>query len=429
MLLRPERRLVEADPGLPGLGVLLDTRRLTEWLTLADPRITAVERRYVRYKKGTSCLVGLRLTVDGEQHGASVLGVGVAGVDKLTKTRDRARRGAVIAADERLHLLATTPAADRDLPALAQFLEDRRRPRLLAGLLPQLDLRGHGIETLSHKPHRRWVGLLTTRAGERVVLRAYPPDEIGRRRRAIDALADGRPPTPAVLGSVSEMGLLAVEYLPGASLDRALRTGRARRTRLAGAGAALALLHDRDPSSLSLPERTLADECRAVELAAGSLADLLPGCSSTVGALAEAITGRLGQDDSGQQHPLHGDFSVDQVVLGQDGKVAVVDLDSAAIGDPAIDLACATADLAAMAVRDEDGEVEQRRADALLEGYGAVLGVPCPERLAVHTAAQLLRRAVDPFRLCQADWPTAVEALVDRAVAALAPSGRVRGTR
>ena len=240
----------------------------------------------------------------------------------------------------------------------------------------------------------------------------------------IRELAQGRPPTPEVLGVDAGTGLVALEYLPGRVLDDTLGRERAGRTKLAGAGAALALLHDRHLSAL--PARTADHDAAAALAAAEHIAVLLPDLAGTVRGLAGGIVRGMA-DLPLMRTTIHGDFSADQVVIAPDGRVALVDLDSGAIGDPASDLACAAAALASRTVLGGDPSVETLRVRALFEGYSALRPLPAPETLALHVAAMLLRRAVDPFRLCAPSWPPAVTALVGRAENALAGASAPAG--
>ena len=69
---------------------------------------------------------------------------------------------------------------------------------------------------------------------------------------------------------------------------------------------------------------------------------LLPELTERAADLAERIAGRL-SGLAPVRVPVHGDFSADQAVLGPDGVAGLIDLDSAALGDPAADLGCAEA--------------------------------------------------------------------------------------
>src|SRR4051794_14026842 len=67
MLSTPDADLARREPALPGLATLLDPDAFAEALRGAAPalRPRAARVTYVRYKPGTSCLVGYRVESDG----------------------------------------------------------------------------------------------------------------------------------------------------------------------------------------------------------------------------------------------------------------------------------------------------------------------------------------------------------------------------
>ena len=412
--------LVAADPAVPGFGVLLDDAALAGWLRRHGVPISGVRRRYLRYKPGTSCVLEAELTTASGRAGCFVTAYDEHGADKLGKTVVKAPDRSLLAVDPEGLLLAATPAADRDLPALAVLADAACRRRLLRRLLPgRAGVGNGGVSALHHKPQRRWVGLLRPDEGPPVVLRAYRPGAAARAVGVAHQLAAGPPRTPAVLGADLELGITALQYLPGQVLDESLAAGRASGAELAAAGAALATLHARDLPGL--PPRTAQDEVEAVHLAAAQLAVLLPDLADRATGLAEQLAAGL-LALTVEPVPLHGDFSTDQVVVGADGTLALIDLDSGALGDPAVDLGCAAGGLAGAAV--QSGSVlHPGGLRALYAGYAGVRPLPDPERLGLHTAAQLLRRSVEPFRRCAPGWPGMAGQLLAQAEAAVARAG------
>ena len=87
---------------------------------------------------------------------------------------------------------------------------------------------------------------------------------------------------------------------------------------------------------------------------------------------------------------MHGDFSVDQIVLGPDGPV-FLDWDRAGTGLAAVDLA-------GLRAAGLDAESWQR----VLDGYAEVR--PLPDSLDWYVAAALLERAAEPFRAGHREW-------------------------
>ena len=404
MLSSADRALIARDPHVPGLPLLLDDEALGDWLG------APVRRRYVRYKPGTGCVLGL--DVAGRR--AFVVAYAHGGAGKLGKAVDRSPSTALLAVDPARLLLAGLPAADRDLPALGRLLAEpssdlgasSSRDRLLGRVLPGRDLAGADLRLLSHKPQRRWVGLLTPSSGEPVVLRVHRPTDSDALLRSAMLLSAGQPGTPQLLGSHVRAGVIAMTWLTGEELHGLLAVERATAEQLRAAGAALAVLHARPPGLLV--HRTAADDHSAVTRAAAAVGALVPDLAGR----AEALAGRLIGQFSDEPRPLvtvHGDFSADQVVLRDDGSAGLVDLDAVAAGEAALDLGSAIAALSCSALlgngpRDVAGTVH-----LLLDGYAEVAPLLAPDRLDLHTCAALLRRAAEPFRLCVADWALQVE--------------------
>ncbi|MGH3318466.1 MAG: hypothetical protein ACRDO0_20150, partial [Nocardioidaceae bacterium] len=187
MLRAADQNLVVRDPAVPGLAVLLDDEALGLWLSEQMQETARVRVHYLRYKHATSCV--LAGDVNLADSGRACLVSAYAHPDnvKATKTLQRAPAGSVLGVDPARGLLATTPAADRDLPALALLDDDVRRRRLLRRVLGDRPGLHHAtVQTLRHKPHRRWVGIVQPRHGPQAVLRCYRP---GRARAATEAIA------------------------------------------------------------------------------------------------------------------------------------------------------------------------------------------------------------------------------------------------
>lgn len=413
MLSPADEAVVLRDPALPGLALLLDDDALGDWLGRRLQAPARVSGRYLRYKHGTSCVLVADVDTGSSQQSCLFSAYAEPVSVKVTKTVERALPGSVLGTEPARGLLVTTPGADRDLPALAWLDDPDRRDRLLRRLLgDRRGMRGAAVQTLRHKPHRRWVGLVQPASGPRIVLRAYRTGSLRTATHAIAAWGEGPPRTPRLLGVRTRRGIAAVEYLDGDVLGHCgvLADDEAFRC----AGATLAGLHSR--RGIALNATGPHAEADAVRAAIDQLARLLPGQNDDLHDLADTVVSRmdaLGRAD----RPIHGDFSPDQVIVGDDGETAFIDLDSARLGDPAVDLACAAGSLARDVVLGTvPAGTAESRLDALYAGYATVRPLPDAERIATHQAAHLLRRATEPFRLRLTPcWPDASRDLVARA--------------
>ncbi len=429
MLSPADQELVLRDPALQGLGLLLDEERLGAWLSDRTATPVRLRPRYLRYKRGTSCVLAGHLESTGDVQPCLVSAYPLDDSAKLTKTVERAPRGSVLGVDHVRGLLATTPAADRDLPALTRFADDDMRRRLLRTLLGnRKGVRGATLQTLRHKPHRRWVGLVDLTHGPRFVLRAYRPSEARAAVEAVGACTAATVRTPRLLAADTHRGVAVVSYVPGDVLTRLARVDPGRGLdNFRTAGAALRKLHE--SVDMDLRTTSLAMEAHAIRTAATQLGVLMPDDVDFLRELVSDLTTRLLSLEP-VRAPVHGDFSADQVVIDASGDATLIDLDSARLGDPASDLAC----LAAAVTRDVVlGTVAEATGEAWLhalhDGYSQLYGTP-EERLAIHRAAHLFRRAVEPFRLRQtAAWPDATRALLTRARTTLDKRNVVDGIR
>ena len=410
MLTPADASVAARDPALPGLAVVLDADALSALLG------ARAVRRYVRYKPGTSCVVAARLDTGDDA-------VVTAYAEDDRRKADKTSAGcpdAVLAHDAGRRVLAVQPSADRDLPALAVLADSRRRGRLLRRLLPG-GLPGVEVSTLAYKPHRRWVGRADVSV-HAVVLRAYPPLAATAAADNVRRLQRTAPRTPRLLGHDPGSGLVAVEHLPGHDLAQAVRLHRAGAEEVQAAGRALAALHASSVDGTAT--RPAPNDAGAVRAAAAHLAALCPDLGALAAELAEELVRRLdGLPDL--RRTVHGDFSLDQVVL--DGsEVALIDLDRAGTGHPAGDLATAAAACAVASPADPHTPVLLA---ALHAGYGQVASLPDPRAVELLTAVALLRRAAEPFRAARPRWHEEAESLVRQAqdhAAVPLPRGRQR---
>ena len=138
MLSPADLALVSRDPALPGLSVLLDDDAVSALVG------APVRRTYLRYKPGTSCVLGATAMLPDGLADIFVTAYNAAGTVKADKVLAEAPLGSVLAFDRTAGVVAARAAADRDLPLLGVLDNERRRRRLLERVLPDRGgLRGH----------------------------------------------------------------------------------------------------------------------------------------------------------------------------------------------------------------------------------------------------------------------------------------------
>ena len=357
------------DPAVPGLELLLSDDPLRHWL--AERGEVLLRRNYLRYKPGTSCVAGVRLASGP----AFLLAVSAAAAPKLDKSIVKAP-GDVLAHDRERLLLLASFTGDRDLPALADL------EYLVGRLLP--DAERPVLETLVHKPQRRWVGLART-GGDRppVVVRAYQRGRVTHPlvRLRLAQQFRGLVRVPRLVARSTRSALMVAEFLPGPPL-----AGQQAGELLAAATAAgevLARVHNHAVGAI--PPALVADPGETATLVAA----LAPSLAGRVAELTRLL--RVATPAAARTGMCHGDFSLDQVVGGEQG-LGLIDWDRAGRGHQAADLGSAIA-----------AGLPEDAAAALLEGYRRVRTVP-PD-LAWHLARARFQRLAEPFRLASPRWP------------------------
>ena len=421
MLSVADAELVARDPALPGLPLLLDSDAFAAALraTLPAADVGAARATYVRYKRGTSCLVAYRLQIDGDEIDVYAKAYRRGDGAKIGKARERlSGEGPLGPAGFVLDEAAVTVQAfphDHELRVLSRLADESARPQLLAKLVPDRpDLHCSALRTLRYKPERRYVAQLVTKEGEGAVIRVYTKSDFDAASRRAKKAFKSRGPLRVArrLGRSIRHRMVVLEWLPGRPLDEAARDPAFQLSAASAAGAALAELHAQGRAGLMCSDRRA--EADALVASVAAVAELCPDLAERARDLASRVAAGLLRGRFSKR-PIHGDFSADQVVLTEDG-TGILDLDRAVLGDPAADLGSFIAQLErdALAGVLPTGRAEGMR-DALLDGYGKESRHAAPERIRLFTVARLLRLAPEPFRRREADWPKRTEAILERA--------------
>lgn len=275
----------------------------------------------------------------------------------------------VVALPER-GVLLQTGGADRRLRTLAAL---RARP---------------GASLVVHRPERRAVVRLGGDQGgpERYVKVVRPgrTEAVVATAAAVTELAFV---TPRLLAHDPQCGYVVVSALPGTSLRDLLAAGDATGA-AAAAGHALRDFHDTRAGD-GLPVRDAATECRWVGVWVDRLRRFAPASAGQAAAALASVATLL----SGDPVPLarvHADLHDQQVLSLADGRVGLLDWDTLAVGEAALDLANLLVHLDLRALAGECPPATAAAAGAaLLEAYR-----PDPQtcrRITAYAAAVRLR--------------------------------------
>jgi|GEM_PF-981274 len=456
MLSPDDRHLVSHEPNLPALATLLDETALLAAMRRCPglEQASAAHCTYLRYKPRTSCLARLEVCTEQGKQLLTAKAHRIDADDKLHKSlhsprfdgtfpwqtlvqRDLALVVHRFPHDSALPHLAAVhhPAArqdlfDRLLPAVAK---SRLQTRLPAGPMARGASGDYRLETLRYKPERRYVARLDCQDNPRAVLKMYRAEDYALARRAIKSL--GNVPglrTASPLGHSDRYQTLLLEWFTGPSLDEWLRAEWPKGLLKEEAvcflvGQGLAGLHQQRTSKL--PARTGEAEIEYLRAAAEGLRWLDGALAGRLAELVPRICRRLAEA-AGRPVPIHGDFDPSQVLVlnaPAAGSIGLIDLDHAALGNPAWDLGNFYAHLQRKVCFSQITEGACGRTwSALLAGYRAE--TPRVRRRQIETcaAARLVQLAHEPFRYRAGNWRARIGLLVDRAGALLAePCGGV----
>lgn len=415
--------------GLPGPGTLLDPLFLRERLAAIDDARGTLERVtpfYLRWKPGTSALLGLRLTWrtdDGEVETLASLymgdGVSEAAAKAATlRLLEPAMGPARVAVDDALFLAFPN---DRLLKGLSAVADERRVGNRLGqpdgdfasrGL--RIKARGSQVRPVRWKPGRRAVieldlKLVNDATGARERWHAYarvmPADELAARvERWRAAAAVPALHAPEVVFVDAERGWFAVAAAEGRALEAPPSHGA--RTAL---GRAFTALHA--APSPTLATRTAENERIAAERALEALVVVAPDLEPRVAALRTSLARHAAALSAASLTFTHGDLGADQILVHGDA-IAVIDWDEGVNGDPHFDWGSLLADLRGRGIASD--WVEPLAREVLGERFDAA-------RLAWQHAAHEARRAIEGLQRGRRDW-------LERALDTLAAAETVLAT-
>lgn len=431
MLAPPDANLIRRDPALPGLALLLDSealaarlRRFAGAAELETPQLT-----YIKYKPQTNCLVGYRACLRGTPLLFYAVAYTPAARNKLEKAcRQPGVPGPLgpgrLVLEENAIVVSFFPN-DRKLLSLP-LLADRvvRKTSGSEFFRDCPDLWEGPLESLVYRPERRYVAKLIGNQKRHGVLRVYNNKNYAAARTNALAFHSGDLLRIArCLGHSELINMLALEWLPGQPLGRTLAGPLPEEGHLGRVAQALAELHRQNLESL-VPNSHMVEATSLAKVAQG-LGFVCPHLKEH----AQDLSDRLGTcliNLPAMHCPIHGDFYPDQVLL--DGnKVAILDLDEAGYGDPAIDLGNFLAHLERDGLQGllPPGQAE-RLGRTLLESYPIAADPSLRSRFWVYAAVRLFRLAPHSFRKRRLDWPQHTESILDR-VAVLLEEGNSRG--
>jgi aminoglycoside phosphotransferase (APT) family kinase protein len=275
------------------------------------------------------------------------------------------------------------------LEAQGVLLQPRGGDRKLVGLAALLSL--HGATLLSHRPERRAVVRLDGAPGR--FAKVLRPSRVAEAIASARSLLDqpGLPfALPRILEADEACGVVTWSALGGASLhDQLGERGRlvpAART----CGCALRALHAL-PAPVAAPTHDARAEAALLREQLALLEDLDPTAHRLIAGAGEGVLGGLDGEPCGEA-TLHRDLHDKQVLIDGRGRPGLLDLDTLARGEPALDLGNMLAHFELRVMQGRCAPVDAAAAaEAFLEGYRP--SEPVLARIPAYRSATLLRLA------------------------------------
>ncbi|MEE8143101.1 MAG: phosphotransferase [Planctomycetota bacterium] len=427
---------------LPALGPLLSGNLWQQWAD--EGKVFPLERfrdaiGYLRFKPGVSC----RLTViadpagKGENPPDGFLLHLYPDLERARTAYEKLIRREPIIGENGFapflnsdHPVVVSPFPnDPELPHLRHVYDPVRFRRALSEVRPtkypagswRLQKRHMRTRLLAYKPGRRAVfrvrvGMRNIQQDEKVRfyghIKVCTPMSAGptyekqlRIGTACPANAGWRLPTPH--GFVTERSLICTEWIKGKQLENILKTPGERTTNLLKqVGQSLAEFHGL--AADLAPLLSYDEKVQSLTSLAEDLKALLPAQHTRLDQMGGLLSSRISQENRPATAIIHGDFHPRQVLVDEEaGKVIIVDLDRASLGDPILDIGSFLADLL-----ENDQPVAYRH--AFLQGYARVRPLSSGAGLTTATAAALFRRVSFPFRHLHEEWPEESARILDK---------------
>jgi len=404
--------LVRRDPGISGLGLLLEPAQLREAVhaRLGRAPIDEIRLDYLRYKPGVNCLARYEARVGGQSLLVHAKG---HGSDKGVKLKKALKRpvvdtligpGRVLLEDAGV-VFSVFPN-DAKLLALLSLAEDSSRECLFGQVFGEESAwRGSRVaQVLNYKPERRLTLRAQRRDGESALVKFH-----AHSGWANPGTVSGE---PLLIGESRRHAVMAYRWQSGTSLRDLGNGHELTADHLAATAGALAAFHAGAADAFTAPDR-MGRRQHTISLAE-QVAFLLPGLGDRARRLGKNLVRWL-EDSSVETRPIHGDFKDEQVIVAA-GNATLIDCDRACLGNPLMDLGNFRAHLERRIVSRELAPVAAARHWRwLLSAYENLSGPLPRDDLYRYVALGLFRQLDHPFRDCEPEWGAKMAILLELA--------------
>lgn len=412
--------LLRRDRSIPGLGVILDPAQLLDGLRsqLDIGMVDEIKLDYLRYKPAMNCLARYALKTHGRTICAYAKAHGQDAASKVEKSRERPAinsvlgPGRIILKDQKI-IFSTFPN-DAKLFNLQCLSDSTYRKRLFTRVFGADSKWRESVltETLNYKPERRFVTRLQRPDGQEALAKFYTNSGYIKAHTISRKLNRSRfGYCPATLGRSTKYNVVAYEWQPGTTLRQLGICGELSGSDLVATAESLAEFHASACGGLEHPDPGV--QAGRLDALAVQLNVLLPQLGERAKSTAQNLANWLGQQTAVRQ-PIHGDFYDKQAIVNE-GRVKLIDLDAACLGNPLLDLGSYIAHLERQAgnhTLSATGLETQK--NTLIGAYEQLTSQICMNDLNRYTALGLFTLIHHPFRDWSPDWPAQTERLLER---------------
>ena len=412
--------LLRRDSNIPGFGLLLDPERLLASLhtQLDNSLVKDIKLNYLRYKPGMNCLARYELRTHDSTICAYAKAHGRDAGVKVGKSRDRPVNNSVlgpgrIVLEDQQVIFSTFPN-DAKLFNLQCLSDNTYRDRLFSRVFgvdsqwreSELD------ESLNYKPERRYVTRLKRPDGQYALAKFYTRSGYAKAQIVSRKLNHNRfGYCPETLGRSTKYNVIAYQWQPGTTLRQLNICGELSSSDLAATAESLAEFHASACGGLTFPEESV--QIDRLDALANQLAVLLPHLEKRAKTVAQKLAGWLKKQTRVKQ-PVHGDFYDKQAIVNN-GKVRLIDLDAACLGNPLLDLGSYIAHLERLAGNHTLSVSDLKtQTNTFITAYEQFTNSVCAEQLNRYIALSLFALIHHPFRDWSSDWPAQTERLLIR---------------
>ncbi len=378
------------DERVPALAMLLSPEArglLDAVLAPAGGSTQSVRVAQVRYQPGSSVTVQYRASVrwaDGSS--SNEILIAASGL----KVPD----GVATLSDGDVSIAMWRFPDDPFLPGLAAATD----PRRVQALLDKLGASPGTVRlrTRAYRPGRRAV-IEVSSAASRIFVKVLRPSRVEALQRKHVAMA-AHVPVPHSLGWADELGIVALQAMPGKTMRKALESG----TRRLPTGAEIVSLLDSFPEAGDVFTHRDRPADRT-PTHAGLLSAVLPGLAERLGEIVRRTRAAPADEPS---VPVHGDFHSSQILVRNGAVVGLIDVDTAGTGGRTDDLAGLLGHLASLSLTSPARRNIDRYGASLIAEFDRLVD---PRGLRTAVAAVVLGLATGPFRVQLSRWVTETE--------------------